>query len=225
MCWFSYLSEGSLGQAELHNGVYRYCNHRGQGHSPAQRIRPAWVYITLAGYQRLVIYEWTDEANLEGKTHSSNIHWGSHSLYHWLHLVIWNSQCRWVGWSSASTVCKKPRVYVLYYLQLHHRSYQLLHKSLVVMMRKSGTTVTSCTYNRKCQHITAGGLTHQRPSQQPHSGWQSQTWYTIHWQHSNQSAGTGTLLPVHHTLSDCDTCWAMMSCCLWGWLGDDYIKF
>lgn len=51
----------------------------------------------------------------------------------------------------------------------------------------------------KCQHITEGSMTYQSPSQQPHSGWQNQTWDMTHWQHSNQPAGTGTLLPVHHT--------------------------
>lgn len=87
-------------------------------------------------------------------------------------------------------------------------------RSLVVMMRKCGTTVTCCTvhiqYEVSACHY--GGTTYQRPSQQPHSGWQSQTWDMIHWQHSNQSAGTDTLLPVHHTTLSVVRLWHLLSC-------------
>lgn len=55
MCWCSYLSDGALCEVDLTNSPDGYCNHRGDGHGPAQMVGPLRVHIALAGCQGLVV--------------------------------------------------------------------------------------------------------------------------------------------------------------------------
>lgn len=67
MCWCSHLSESAISEADLADSPDGYCNHRGEGNSPAQRVGPVWVHIAPAGCQGLVVQKVADEARLEGK--------------------------------------------------------------------------------------------------------------------------------------------------------------
>lgn len=99
-----YLTECTLGCADLVWHPQRNADHRGECEQPANDITPPWVHILIVVLKRSVFNEREGKSTL-GRQNKCYYCVIFEDL--WYRSVCWYSQCRWLGWRTTNSTWYK----------------------------------------------------------------------------------------------------------------------